>query len=306
VIICLAGNLPLALPADGIVDILRPESNQMRQSNDQHYLSWREQTIPMYSLTQLLYYGCPVPMGSASRVLAAFPAPKDWAAPVIILRNGQQIFALTVDRILTEQELLIKPFGSAIAPPSYMYGCTILGDGSPIPVIDAAALVSLWLQSSDPNQTADAVHGTVLSHRSALVTHSFSPHFSSGNGRSIQLPTVLIVDDAVTLRRTLALFLEREGFRVLQAQDGQEAIEQLQQDPTIKLIVCDIEMPNMNGFEFLSYRRKNSQLANVPIVILTSRSNEKHRRLAMQLGATAYFTKPYLEQELLTVLKTML
>ena len=119
-----------------------------------------------------------------------------------------------------------------------------------------------------------------------------------------QAPTILVVDDAITLRRTLALFLEREGFRVLQAQDGQEAMDQLQQ-AAVQLIICDIEMPNMNGFEFLNARRQDSQLVQIPVVMLTSRSNEKHRWLALKLGANAYFTKPYLEQEFLSALKTL-
>jgi chemotaxis family two-component system sensor histidine kinase/response regulator PixL len=121
--------------------------------------------------------------------------------------------------------------------------------------------------------------------------------------QTVKAPTVLVVDDAAALRRTLALSLERAGCRVLQARDGREAIEQLQQSASINLVICDIEMPNMNGFEFLSQRRQDPQLIRVPVVMLTSRSNDKHRWLAMQLGATAYFTKPYLEQEFLGAIK---
>jgi two-component system, chemotaxis family, sensor histidine kinase and response regulator PixL len=296
-IICLAGSLPLALPADGVADVLSPQDNQIEQSDSESYLYWREQWIPIYSLSRLLHYTCLLPTTSASRVISAFPAPKDWASPMIVLRQGQQVFALAVDRILTEQELMIKPFGSAIAPPSYVYGCTILGDGSPIPVIDTATLLAL--QSSESNRS-DTLSDD-------LVTANQAYHHSPPVViQPAQAPTILVVDDAVTLRRTLALFLEREGFRVLQAQDGQEAIEQLQQNPLVQLILCDIEMPAMNGFEFLSYRRQDIHIAKIPTVILTSRSNEKHRWLAMQLGATAYFTKPYLEQELLLTLKNLL
>jgi chemotaxis family two-component system sensor histidine kinase/response regulator PixL len=117
---------------------------------------------------------------------------------------------------------------------------------------------------------------------------------------------ILVVDDAAALRRTLALTLERAGCRVLQARDGREAIEQLQTSSFVDLVVCDIEMPNMNGFEFLSTRRQDPELLKIPVVMLTSRSNDKHRWLAMQLGATAYFTKPYLEQEFLVAIKHMI
>jgi two-component system, chemotaxis family, sensor histidine kinase and response regulator PixL len=115
--------------------------------------------------------------------------------------------------------------------------------------------------------------------------------------------TVLVVDDAVTSRRTLAVSLERAGYRVLQARDGQEALEQLGQNSAVSLVVCDIEMPNMNGFEFLTARRSDPALIQIPTLMLTSRSNDKHRWLAMQLGATGYFTKPYLEQEFLGAIR---
>jgi two-component system, chemotaxis family, sensor histidine kinase and response regulator PixL len=277
-IICLVGSLPVALPADSIADILVPQRLEQSQAGLQ--LQWRDQVIPVYAFSNLLNYACPIPQSVASQLLAAFPAPKDWASPVVVVRREQQYFGLAVERIITEQELVIKPFGSALAPPSYLYGCTILGDGSMVPVVDAAALLALLSDSTVHRAIPTAV-------------------------QTVQAPTILVVDDAITLRRTLALFLEREGFRVLQAQDGQEALDQLQRS-AVQLVVCDIEMPNLNGFEFLNARRQAPQLAQIPVVMLTSRSNEKHRWLALRLGAAAYFTKPYLEQEFLTALKKLL
>ena len=120
------------------------------------------------------------------------------------------------------------------------------------------------------------------------------------------VPTILVVDDAVSLRQTLAVSLERAGYRVLQAGDGWEAIKQLQSNSSVKLVICDIEMPNMNGFDFMNHRRQEAQLLKIPIVMLTSRSSDKHRRLAMHLGATAYFTKPYIEQGFLKAIKDIL
>ena len=109
--------------------------------------------------------------------------------------------------------------------------------------------------------------------------------------------TILIVDDSTGLRRTLAMSLQKAGYRVLQARDGHEALEQLRQSSKVQMIICDIEMPNMNGFEFLGQRRQDPRLSKIPIAMLTSRSSEKHQRLAMHLGANAYFTKPYIEQK---------
>jgi chemotaxis family two-component system sensor histidine kinase/response regulator PixL len=93
---------------------------------------------------------------------------------------------------------------------------------------------------------------------------------------------------------------------VLQARDGREAIEQFQEHASTRLVICDVEMPNMNGFDFLNYRRQDAQLSQIPVMMLTSRSNNKHRWLAMPLGATAYFTKPYIEQTFLKAIKDIL
>ena len=280
-IVCLVGSAALALPADSVEEILTPQAAQMKQSGTQRLLAWRDQMLPVYQLGDLLAYGCPQLELPLSKAFVSVPTPTDWALPLLIVRQEQQLFAIEVDRLVTEQELVIKPFGSAIAPPSYLYGCTILADGSLVPIVDAVMLLSFNQVQQAPQQPP---------------THLPTP----------QVPTILVVDDAVTLRRTLALSLERNGFRVLQARDGREAIAQLQKNPFVKLIVCDIEMPNMNGFEFLSHRRQDNQIAAIPVVMLTSRSNDKHHWLARQLGATAYFTKPFLEQEFLGEIREIL
>ncbi|UBF24708.1 hybrid sensor histidine kinase/response regulator [Kovacikia minuta CCNUW1] len=299
-IVCLAGSAALALPTDGVEEILTPLSGNIRQSGSQRFLLWREQIIPVYRLANLVDYHCPLPEVSSSKSFAAVSTPKSWALPMLVLRGEQQIFALEVDRLITEQELVIKPFSSTITPPSYTYGCSILGDGSLIPVIDGIALLNQKLHQSmaaiaDESKPLPVIQGEISPDR------PIPPAI-----KAAQTPTILVVDDSATLRRTLVLSLKRAGFRVLQAQDGREAINQLQQNTSVQLIICDIEMPNMNGFEFLTYRRQDSQLSKIPVVMLTSRSNEKHRWLATQLNAAAYFTKPYLEQEFLAKLKKII
>jgi CheY-like chemotaxis protein len=109
------------------------------------------------------------------------------------------------------------------------------------------------------------------------------------------------VDDSITVRQTLVLTLQKAGYQVLQAKDGYEAIEQLKHHTDIQLVICDIEMPRMNGFEFLKHRQQDRVLADIPVVMLTSRSASKHRLIASELGATGYLTKPYLEHELLAM-----
>ncbi len=284
-LVCFADSTALAIPSDSIEELIVPKVNRIKQSGSQRFLLWREQLVPTYRLANLLHYACPLPSVSTSQALTAIPTPKDWELPLLILRQGQQYFALEVERLVTEHELTIKPFGNAIAAPRFTYGCTTLGDGRLIPVLDAAMLLESLahstIQSSPPVSTTQ-------------VTDNW-----------LKKPTILVVDDAVALRRTLALSLEREGYRVLQAPDGREAIAQLKKS-AVELVICDVEMPNMNGFEFLGARRQEAELSDIPVVMLTSRNNDKHRWLAMQLGAIDYFTKPYLEREFLKAIKDIL
>lgn len=284
-LICFAESTVLAIPSDSIEELIVPKVNRLKQSGNQRFLLWREQLVPTYRLANLLHYACPLPSVSTSQALTAIPTPNDWELPLLILRQGQQYFALEVERLVREHELTIKPFGSAIAAPRFTYGCTTLGDGRLIPVLDAAMLLESLGHSTIPSSPPIAT---------TQVTDNW-----------LKKPTVLVVDDAVALRRTLALSLEREGYRVLQAPDGREAIAQLKQS-AVELVICDVEMPNMNGFEFLGARRQEVELSDIPVVMLTSRSNDKHRWLAMQLGATDYFTKPYLERDFLKAIKDIL
>ncbi|MFM6136380.1 MAG: response regulator, partial [Sphaerospermopsis kisseleviana] len=116
---------------------------------------------------------------------------------------------------------------------------------------------------------------------------------------------VLIIDDAISVRQTLALTLQKYGYQVVSAQNGVEALEQLERHSEIEVIISDLEMPRMNGFELLSHIRQHPEWSQKPVMILTSRSSEKHRQLAQELGATAYFTKPYLEHELLSTVESL-
>lgn len=299
-LVCFVGSTALALPSDSVEEIVIPKGNQVKTTGEQRFLRWRGQIVPTYRLADLLDYACPLPETCPSQALVSVPSPTDWALPMLVLRQDQYVLALEIDRLVTEQELVIKPFGSAIAPPSFTYGCTILGDGSLIPVIDGAVLMDQLLGQSSQSISITSSNRTLVSMSESRTAHT------NDKGQTAKAPTVLVVDDAVALRRTLALTLERAGCRVLQARDGREALEQLRQTSAINLVVCDIEMPNMNGFEFLGQRRQDPQISKVPVVMLTSRSNDKHRWLARHLGANAYFTKPYLEQEFLGAIEQIL
>ena len=274
-----------ALPSDNIEQIIVPTGDQVKNTGNQRFFWWEEQAIPIYSLSNLLDYNCPVPAASPDlQVLGAATQGYNRSRPLLILKRGEQRYPLELDRVITEQELVIKSLGSAIAPPEYVSGCTILGDGRIVPVMDVFAL----LQSVQQTPASSVV--------SSPATRSLSS----------KIPTILVVDDSATQRQTLTFSLQRAGYQVLQAGDGREAIAMLERYPDTNLVVCDIEMPNLNGFEFLRYRRQDQTLSQIPVVMLTSRSSEKHRKLCTHLGASHYFTKPYLEKDFISTLNTMI
>ncbi|EGJ31646.1 MULTISPECIES: hybrid sensor histidine kinase/response regulator [Moorena] len=301
-LIATVGPIVIALPSDSIEEIVVPKGDQMQKSGTKRFLLWRGQMLPTYTMSDLLEYNCPVRETTPSKALVYVPTPEDWALPLVVMRREQQAFALEIDRVITEQELVIKPFGKALAAPSYTYGCTILGDGSLIPVIDGNALLEQFLA-----QSQEETQPRTLSHiLEATTKKKSSVNRTQTPAKTAPIPTILIVDDSTGLRRTLAMTLQKAGYRVLQARDGQEALEQLRQSSKVQMIICDIEMPNMNGFEFLGQRRQDPQLSKIPIAMLTSRSSEKHQRLAMHLGANAYFTKPYIEQYFIGKIKKII
>lgn len=281
--VCQVGNAVYAFPADSIQRIFIPTADRLAHRNDGCCLRWQDTSIPIYHLADLLNYSRPVLETTISQTLkAAVPNPSDWLSPLLIIRTEARLVALQIDRSIAEQELTIKPFGKGITPPSYTYGCTILGDGAILPVIDLHALIRV---------TIDLPHCPL---KKPLLP------VSAPVGQSA---LILVVDDSVTARESLCLSLEKFGYRTLQARDGQEALELLRQKTSeLKLAICDVEMPKMNGFEFLNVRRQDSTLAHIPVVMLTSRSNAKHRQFAAHLGAIDYFVKPYIEQDLMAAI----
>lgn len=291
-LIITVGTNIFAIASSSIEEIVVPKSSQVKllevNSQDptsprQRLLQWREREIPIRHLSEFLDFHCPLPENLPNTSLVSVPTPSDWALPLLIVRSNRETFALEIDRLITEQELTIKPLGIAIAPPKFIYGSTILGDGSLIPIIDSQALLE--------REQLSPLDRTIPTAPKITPTQS---------------DTLLIVDDSIALRQTLALTLQKVGFRVLQAKNGLEAIEQLEKNSTIQLVICDVEMPDMNGFEFLTHRRQNPDLNKTPVVMLTSRSSDKHRRLALHLGATSYFTKPYLEREFIAAIRNIL
>lgn len=193
---------------------------------------------------------------------------------VLLLRSGIQRIALHVDELIGNQEIVIKNIGPQLARVPGIAGATVLGDGSIALIINPVVLA----QRSRAAQTRPAVSEPVVSKAAA--------------------PVVLVVDDSLTVRKITGKLLEREGYQVLTAKDGVDALEQMKNSlPDILLV--DIEMPRMDGYDLTRAVRGDPRTRGIPIIIITSRTAEKHRNQAAQLGVNAFLGKPYEEAELL-------
>ncbi|MDJ0590278.1 MAG: hybrid sensor histidine kinase/response regulator [Pleurocapsa sp. MO_226.B13] len=307
-LVCSLGSTSFAIPSDSIEEIVIPTKAQIKTSERQKFLLFQDKLIPIYALKEVLQYNCPVPdTDSSSRAFKTIPQPDDWYAPLLILRRGQKLFALEVVSLISEQELVIKPYGKAIAAPQYSYGCTILGNGSLIPAFDGAALISTILGEEVISPLSPVDFASEIAELATKETAEGDTEEEPTSQQPINTTkTIMVVDDSTALRRTMALTLEKQGYRVIQKKDGRDALEGFRQNPELDLIICDVEMPTMNGFEFLGMRRRDSKLSQIPTFMLTSRSGVKHRNLATQLGADGYFTKPYIEPEFVAEVKKIL
>ena len=294
-LICSLGATTFAIASDSIAEIIVPTAKQIKSDRQQKLLSFNRRLIPIYPLKELLQYNCAVPASESDRYFKTVEPPDDWLAPLLLLRRDRQLIALEVDSLLNEQELVIKPYGKAIAAPAYSYGCTILGDGSLIPVFDGSATIATIL---DKSASLSRLPKPKPNTERELATSIESGSRHGNADLATVLQTIMIVDDSTALRRTMALTLEKQGYRVIQRKDGKDALDGFKQNPDLDLIICDLEMPVMNGLEFLGMRRRDSALSQIPTLMLTSRGGIKHRNLAMQLGADDYFIKPYDESEL--------
>ncbi|MEA5602091.1 hybrid sensor histidine kinase/response regulator [Nostoc sp. UHCC 0252] len=322
-----AKGVVYALLLDSIEKILIPSEQQIKEIEGQKVLHWNtdndETMVSLRQLSKLIDYNDSF-LNTGTKYNTSNTADSNIAInPVLLLKRNQGMFALEVDQIIGEQELVIRPLGNAIAQPKYIYGCSSLANGNLILVIDASVLVesnSLQLTTLDimalpiassSNKKALAISGDTFvstpllpASTSTKTIENQPSDFQESDNKSPKV--VLVVDDAISLRQTISLTLQKAGYQVIQAQNGIEALEKLQLHPEIQVVVSDLEMPRMNGFELLGNFRQYPNLAKIPVVILTSRSAEKHRQLAQELGAKAYLTKPYLEHEFLSTIKGLI
>jgi len=194
--------------------------------------------------------------------------------PLLLIRAGDLRAAVSVDHVVGNREIVVKPVGPQVASVPGIFGATIMGDGSVVVILDVAPLVR----------------------RQALLAPEHLPTLPAVEQRRV--PMVMVVDDSVTMRKVTGRVLERNNFEVLTAKDGLDALEKMAEHVP-DLMLLDIEMPRMDGYELATAMKADPRLRNVPIVMITSRTGEKHRERAFDIGVNRYLGKPYQEPELL-------
>ncbi len=193
--------------------------------------------------------------------------------PLLLTRSGDLHVAVTVDQIVGNREIVVKPIGPQVASIPGIFGATIMGDGSVVVILDVAPLV-----------------------RRLAVQPEIVEDVPAAEQRAV--PLVMVVDDSITMRKVTGRVLERHNFEVLTAKDGLDALERMI-DVVPDLMLLDIEMPRMDGYELATAMKADPRLAKVPIIMITSRTGDKHRQRAMDIGVNRYLGKPYQENELM-------
>ncbi len=202
--------------------------------------------------------------------------------PVVLVRSAENTVALQVDRLLGSREIVVKTLGVQFGSVCGVSGATVMGDGNVVVILDLHALIREQLALG-------------LNHSVLLEPLRAQPQVEEDLIEKL----VMVVDDSVTVRKVTGRFLEREGYRVISAKDGVEAL-QLLQDHIPDVMLLDIEMPRMDGFEVAKNMRTSSRLKDIPIIMITSRTGDKHRERAFDLGVNKYMGKPYQEDLLLS------
>lgn len=210
--------------------------------------------------------------------------------PVILVRSSEHAVAVQVDSLAGSREIVVKSLGPQFAGVAGISGATLLGDGRVVVILDLLATI----------RSRHALLGQEI-RRERLALRQ---EMAASESEQQRPPLVMVVDDSVTVRKVTTRLLERNGMNVLTAKDGVDAIAQLQEHrPDILLL--DIEMPRMDGFEVATLVRHDERLGNLPIIMITSRTGEKHRERALGIGVNQYLGKPYQETELLEAIQSL-
>jgi chemosensory pili system protein ChpA (sensor histidine kinase/response regulator) len=262
-----------AIPLTSIEGIVRASSAdlQLKYAMENPLIDYAANTYELKHLGTLFGISSPLLEG-------------DGLFPVLLVRSGDQRIALQVEGLLGSREVVVKSVGPQISQARGISGATILGDGRVVLILDIPALIRMGMGVRSVNQVVEAVEALAPEKK--------------------QL-TVMVVDDSITIRKVTSRMLERNDFAVMTAKDGVDAVSQLQEQLP-DLMLLDIEMPRMDGYELAQHVRNDERLRSIPIIMITSRTGEKHRQRALDIGVDRYLGKPYQEADLLENIQDVL
>ena len=284
VVMIRSGSLVVGVPANVVETVRRTTAKDLQQAYNTGTLDVGGEAVPFFWSGALL---------QASAQSTEVQAKN---SSVVVFRSAAQRVALHVDEVLGNQEVVVKNLGPQLSRLPGLAGMSVLASGAVVLIYNPVALASVYgLQAR------------------ALSSDSAEPHMLEATGGSGAfanvlpdaaplIPLVMVVDDSITVRRVTQRLLQREGYRVVLAADGLQALERLQEErPAV--VLSDIEMPRMDGFDLARNIRGDALLKDLPIVMITSRIAEKHREYAKELGVDHYLGKPYPEEELMSLVR---
>ena len=257
------------LSVQGVERIRAEELAGLREAEHPVY-TWLDEEFPLMSLSQMIGLGPQTPPAEGARV------------PLLLVRSGEYRAAIQVDSLIGSREVVVKPVGPQLSTLRGISGATITGEGEVVLILDLGVLIRLM---------------------AATGAEELIP-VAAPEPEAAQ-PTVMVVDDSITVRKVTSRLLARHDYEVLTAKDGVDALAQLQ-EVVPDVILLDVEMPRMDGYELATNVRNDERLKHVPIIMITSRTADKHRQRAMDIGVNAYLGKPFNEGELLENIRTLI
>lgn len=269
------GEQTYAVPLAHLAGIVRLSQVELMEkfSNPNPQLHYAQTTYDLFYLAELL-----------GEKQWEYTEKENYLLPVIFLQSEREKIAFVIDKLIGSREIVIKPAGLQLQFVREISGVSLLGDGQIVLALNAQHLIQRALAK---------MHFHVEPYESTNTQVFYNEKQAETK--------VLIVDDSTTVRQVTSRLLKRNGFKPLMAIDGMDAVE-VMEDVLPDIVLLDIEMPRMDGFQVIQAMKGKEKLKNIPIIMITSRSGEKHRVRAMQAGADAYLNKPYLEEELLNLL----
>ncbi|MFZ6752578.1 Hpt domain-containing protein [Undibacterium sp. Dicai25W] len=288
VVLLSSGGRTFAVPSVLVEQVQHLKANALANAYNDGAVIWQDQRVSMHYLSALLGHRDAVPLAQQY-------------TPLLIMKSGTDRVAIHVDDIVGNREVVVKNIGPQLSRMIGIAGATVLGSGEIVLIINPVPLAHRLEHEHArlPQAGTDAVNvGAVADLRQQQQQTAVNTEPVQGLRTQ---HTVMVVDDSLTVRRVTQRLLTREGYQVILAKDGIDALEQLQ-SVTPDIMLVDIEMPRMDGFDLTRNVRSDARTAHVPIIMITSRTADKHRNYARELGVNEYFGKPYREDDLMAAI----